>query len=253
MTPTRSSSASSARARARLIKTLLWRMLLFGRHAFVLDVKREYGPLCEAAGVEPISLRPGGGVRLNPLASRPEEHAQLELLRAITVTALGGPLTQVEAAALREALHTVQRRVDLPSRRYLRSRPCCSRRSQRWPAVCERPRSASRVDSPARGAGASGSLRRAAAGHVRRPDHPRPEPRRAAARARPACGPGLAGGGDPDGVRQRVDERAAGERGRADPGATGSSTSPTSRGRSSSTRGSASGFSRTSSSRGSSA
>jgi type IV secretory pathway VirB4 component len=55
-----------------------------------------------------VSLVPGGGVRLNPLASRPEEHAQLELLRAVTVTALGGELTQVEAAALREALRTVR-------------------------------------------------------------------------------------------------------------------------------------------------
>ena len=53
-------------------------LLLFGRRAFVLDVKREYGPLCRAVGVQPISLVPGGGVRLNPLASRPEEHAQLE-------------------------------------------------------------------------------------------------------------------------------------------------------------------------------
>jgi type IV secretory pathway VirB4 component len=96
--------------KSALVKTILWRMLLFGRRAFVLDVKREYGPLCAAAGVEPISLVPGGGVRLNPLASRPEEHAQLELLRAVTVTALGGPLTQVEAAALREALHTVRTR-----------------------------------------------------------------------------------------------------------------------------------------------
>jgi type IV secretory pathway VirB4 component len=94
--------------KSSLVKTLLWRMLLFGRRAFVLDVKREYGPLCEAAGVEPVSLVPGGGVRLNPLASRPEEHAQLELLRAVTVTALGGELTQVEAAALREALRTVR-------------------------------------------------------------------------------------------------------------------------------------------------
>jgi type IV secretory pathway VirB4 component len=94
--------------KSSLVKTLLWRMLLFGRRAFVLDVKREYGPLCEAAGVRPISLVPGGGVRLNPLASRPEEHAQLELLRAITVTALGGPLHQVEAAALREALRAVR-------------------------------------------------------------------------------------------------------------------------------------------------
>jgi type IV secretory pathway VirB4 component len=94
--------------KSSLVKTLLWRMLLFGRRAFVLDVKREYGPLCQAAGVKPISLVPGGGVRLNPLTSRPEEHAQLELLRAITVTALGGPLHQVEAAALREALRTVR-------------------------------------------------------------------------------------------------------------------------------------------------
>jgi type IV secretory pathway VirB4 component len=96
--------------KSALVKTLLWRMLLFGRRAFVLDVKREYGPLCEAVGVEPIALVPGGGVRLNPLASRPEEHAQLELLRAVTVTALSGPLTQIEAAALREALHTVRAR-----------------------------------------------------------------------------------------------------------------------------------------------
>ncbi len=94
--------------KSALVKTLLWRMLLFGRRAFVLDVKREYGRLCEAVGVRPISLVPGGGVCLNPLASRPEEHAQLELLRAVTVTALGGPLTQLEAGALREALRVVR-------------------------------------------------------------------------------------------------------------------------------------------------
>jgi type IV secretory pathway VirB4 component len=94
--------------KSALVKTLLWRMLLFGRRAFVLDVKREYGPLCDAVGVQPISLVPGGGVRLNPLASRPEEHAQLELLRAVTVSARGGPLTQPEAAGLREALRAVR-------------------------------------------------------------------------------------------------------------------------------------------------
>jgi type IV secretory pathway VirB4 component len=96
--------------KSALVKTLLWRMLVFGRRAFVLDVKREYGPLCKAAGVDPISLVPGRGVRLNPLASRPEEHAQLELLRAVTVTAVAGEITQVEAAALREALRTVRSR-----------------------------------------------------------------------------------------------------------------------------------------------
>ena len=94
--------------KSSLVKTLLWRMLLFGRRAFVLDIKREYGPLCEAVGVRPISLVPGGNVRLNPLASRPEEHAQLELLRAVAITAIGGPLSQLEGGALREALRVVR-------------------------------------------------------------------------------------------------------------------------------------------------
>ncbi len=94
--------------KSALVKTLLWRMLLFGRRAFVLDVKREYGPLCTAMGVQPISLAPGGGVRLNPLSARPEEHAQIELLRAIATTAIGEQLEQVEAAALRESLRTVR-------------------------------------------------------------------------------------------------------------------------------------------------
>jgi type IV secretory pathway VirB4 component len=96
--------------KSALVKTLLWRMVLFGRRAFVLDVKREYGPLCDALGVRAISLVPGAGVRVNPLASRPEEHAQLELLRAVTVAAAGGPLTQLEAGALREALRVVRTR-----------------------------------------------------------------------------------------------------------------------------------------------
>jgi type IV secretory pathway VirB4 component len=96
--------------KSALVKTLLWRMLLFGRRALVLDIKREYGPLCEAVGVKPISLVPGGTIRLNPLASRPEEHAQVELLRAVAVTATGATLTQAENGALREALRTVRRR-----------------------------------------------------------------------------------------------------------------------------------------------
>ena len=96
--------------KSALIKTLIFRNLLFGRRAFVLDVKREYGPLCELVGVSPIALQPGGGVRLNPLASRPEEHAQLQLLRAIAQTTVGGPLTQEAAGSLREALRVVRER-----------------------------------------------------------------------------------------------------------------------------------------------
>jgi type IV secretory pathway VirB4 component len=101
--------------KSALVKTLLWRMLLFGRRAFVLDVKREYGPLCAAIGVQPISLAPGAGVRLNPLSARAEEHAQIELLRAIATTAIGLPLIQVESAALREALRAVRGREPEPT------------------------------------------------------------------------------------------------------------------------------------------
>ncbi len=65
--------------KSALVKTLLWRMLLFGRRAFVLDVKREYGPLCEAAGVQPISLTPAAGAaepaRLAPRGARPARAA----------------------------------------------------------------------------------------------------------------------------------------------------------------------------------
>ena len=135
--------------KSALVKTLLWRMLLFGRRAFVLDVKREYGPLCRAVGVEPISLRPGGSVRLNPLASRPEEHAQLELLRAVTMTAVGGPLSQTEAGALREALRVVRARGGHGIQSHGPRRPGADtardrrgpvrRRRPRWPAGCSPP------------------------------------------------------------------------------------------------------------------
>ena len=152
-----------------LVKTLLWRMLLFGRRAFVLDVKREYGPLCAAVGVEPVSLVPGGSVRLNPLATRPEEHAQLELLRAVTVTAVGGPLTQLEAGALREALRTVRtprrRRADAAGDRGdpVRAGDRDVRSAADDAGPSRRRRAPGRARDP-------GSVRGAAAGHVRRTD-----------------------------------------------------------------------------------
>ena len=101
--------------KSALVKTLLWRMLLFGRRAFVLDVKSEYGPLCAGVGVKPVALSPGAGIRLNPLSARPEEHAQIELLRAVATTAIGQPLSQVEAAGLREALRAVREREPEPT------------------------------------------------------------------------------------------------------------------------------------------
>jgi type IV secretory pathway VirB4 component len=48
--------------KSALLKTLLWRMLLFGRRAFVLDIKGEYTALSKAAGAVPVRLAPGNGV-----------------------------------------------------------------------------------------------------------------------------------------------------------------------------------------------
>jgi len=95
--------------KSALMKTLLWRMLLFGRRAFVLDVKGEYAPLCQAAQVTPVRLAPGNGVRLNPLAGR-DLGAQVQMLRAVAGTAVRRPLASEEAGALREALAQVNHR-----------------------------------------------------------------------------------------------------------------------------------------------
>ncbi len=55
------------RGKSSFVKSYLWRQAVFGRHAWVVDPKGEYGPLAEAWGVSPVALRPGGAIRLNPL------------------------------------------------------------------------------------------------------------------------------------------------------------------------------------------
>ena len=55
------------RGKSAFVKTYLWRLAAFGRRAWVVDPKGEYGALARAWGVEPVALRPGGSVRLNPL------------------------------------------------------------------------------------------------------------------------------------------------------------------------------------------
>ena len=99
--------------KSSLVKTMLWRGSVFGRRAAVLDPKGEYGALCDAYGIEPIRLRPGGSVRLNPLDPGPgaadvgpEETArrQLTLLQSIASAALRRDLTPIERTACRIAL-----------------------------------------------------------------------------------------------------------------------------------------------------
>lgn len=94
-------------AKSTLIKTFIFREFLFGRQAWVIDVKGEYGPLGEALGYRPIRLEPGGEVRLNPITRRGGREGQLSLLRSVTQAALRRDLRPEEDAGLRVALDLV--------------------------------------------------------------------------------------------------------------------------------------------------
>lgn len=55
------------RGKSTFIKTLVWRQAAFGRRAWIIDPKGEYGALAAACGTTPLALVPGGRCRLNPL------------------------------------------------------------------------------------------------------------------------------------------------------------------------------------------
>ncbi|MGO8863007.1 MAG: ATP-binding protein [Acidimicrobiales bacterium] len=115
------------RGKSAFVKTFLWRQAVFGRRAWVVDPKGEYGDLAAAWGVRPVALRPGGAIRLNPLDPGPE-HAdgvvdgegstarrQTELLASLAAACLGRGLLPRERAALGAALATTGARVDVPT------------------------------------------------------------------------------------------------------------------------------------------
>ena len=60
------------RGKSAFVKAFLWRQAVFGRRAWVVDPKGEYGDLADAWGVRPVGLRPGGAIRLNPLDPGPD-------------------------------------------------------------------------------------------------------------------------------------------------------------------------------------
>ncbi|HSH62230.1 MAG TPA: hypothetical protein VK988_21800 [Acidimicrobiales bacterium] len=104
------------RGKSSFVKSLIWRGALFGRRAAVLDPKGEYQTLAAALGVEPIRLRPGGDVRLNPLDAGPGaaelgpgevQRRRLTLLQSIAAAALKRGLRPIERAACRIALDAV--------------------------------------------------------------------------------------------------------------------------------------------------
>ncbi len=100
------------RGKSTFVKTYLLRQAAFGRRIVILDPKGEYGPFARALGAEPIALRPGGPVRLNPLdvADRTDgrepdrRQARLGVLTHLASACLGRPLNPVEHTAIELAL-----------------------------------------------------------------------------------------------------------------------------------------------------
>jgi hypothetical protein len=105
------------RGKSSFVKSYLWRQAVFGRSAWVIDPKGEYGPLCEAWDVVPVALRPGGPVRLNPLdtggpARSPADGDDVDgaavrrtsLTASLAVSCLGRDLLPRERAAIDAAL-----------------------------------------------------------------------------------------------------------------------------------------------------
>ena len=90
---------------------------MFGRHAWVVDPKGEYGPLAAACGVTPIRVAPGSPLRLNPLDAGPGytqlgaeavTRRRVGLLTSLAAASLGRPLTPEEQTACEIALRAAE-------------------------------------------------------------------------------------------------------------------------------------------------
>ena len=98
------------RGKSSFVKTYLWRQAVFGRRAWVIDPKGEYGPLADAWGVKPIALHPGGTTRINPLdeisvSGNTEGCRQAgELLVSLAAAGLGRALLPNERTAVELAV-----------------------------------------------------------------------------------------------------------------------------------------------------
>ena len=98
------------RGKSAFVKSYLWRQAAFGRRAWVVDPKGEYGALARAWGVKPLSLRPGGSLRLNPLDAPASEEAaerrRAELLCSLASASLGRALMPSERTAVELAVES---------------------------------------------------------------------------------------------------------------------------------------------------
>jgi hypothetical protein len=104
------------RGKSAFVKTYLWRQAVFGRRSWVIDPKGEYGSLARAWGIEPVALRPGGRVRLNPLDAPPGDvgtseqdviRRRAELLASLAAASLARSLAPSERTAIELAVADV--------------------------------------------------------------------------------------------------------------------------------------------------
>ncbi len=115
------------RGKSSFVKSLVWRQQVFGRQAWVVDPKGEYGPLAQGCGGSSLRIAPGGAVRLNPLQPPPGQPSptatspasdvvrhQGELLCSLAAGSLGRPLLPQERTAAELAMATVAARTDEP-------------------------------------------------------------------------------------------------------------------------------------------
>ncbi|HEX9530375.1 MAG TPA: DUF87 domain-containing protein [Acidimicrobiales bacterium] len=95
------------RGKSSMVKSWVRRLAAAGCRVWVLDPKGEYRRLARALGATHIELRPGGGMRLNPLQHPVHGLDQAaSLCAALAETGLGRPLRPVERAGLDGALAT---------------------------------------------------------------------------------------------------------------------------------------------------
>jgi type IV secretory pathway VirB4 component len=110
------------RGKSALVKAYAWRQLAFDRQIWAIDPKGEYAGLARAAGCTPLTIHPGGSVRLNPLDPGPAADSanetqgrRLGLLASLAEGTLGRPLTPGEHAALAQALAAACRTGAVPT------------------------------------------------------------------------------------------------------------------------------------------
>jgi hypothetical protein len=107
------------RGKSAFVKTYLWRQAVFGRRAWVVDPKGEYGALARAWDVAPVALRPGGTVRLNPLDPvgpvGPDDRGRTDLLASLATACLGRDIGPRERVAIDLALDESCRRGRVPT------------------------------------------------------------------------------------------------------------------------------------------